>query len=465
MLHPRFRENRLVEQPETPTDAFAVMEHRLAWLTRWLGIGVLALVGVTWKLWTPQDVFPRVPLFRWAPPDWWDWLSFGLIAVSGLGLGVGPSRFTRSFTATLAAGLAIAFLCDQHRLQPWAWQFFILSLLVTLADKPLQWHGWQWLTISIYFYSALSKFDDHFYFYASGQLEHFAGARLFPQGIPSWYLAYRSIWVWVARLCPVGELAIAGLLVFRRGKNLGVIMAVLMHMVLITILGPYGLRHSQGVLLWNLWFMVQTLGSFAGNWLESVLKPSMVLQLSPMSASQRKWERLSREISQFIARAILVFVLAWPATRPWGLCDFWIGWAVYVPLNEQIDVQINKDAVHEKSPRFSLPVWWTIPDEFAFYHPDIGEWSLIELRVPEYPHRRCRLAAVLDLAIRKELKDISVNITPSRGRYKTPWSLNLSLHLNGVDEINHYCRRFWFNAYPTSMYRRAARDKMMSDDG
>ena len=50
-------------------------------LSRLLAVSLLALVAATWKLWTPQDVFPQVPLIR-AACDWpggFDWVCLAVL--------------------------------------------------------------------------------------------------------------------------------------------------------------------------------------------------------------------------------------------------------------------------------------------------------------------------------------------------------------------------------------------------
>ncbi len=459
-----------------PPDTHSTIEHRLVWLTRLLGAGVLALIAVTWKLWTPQEVFPRVPLFRWAPPDWWDWASLALILAGGVGLLIRPQRHVRSLAATLALGLAIAFVCDQHRLQPWAWQFFILALLIALADDALLWTGWQWLTISIYFYSALSKFDTDFYTYASAQLEHYLSDRLAPLGVASWLATAVDQFFWerLVRLCPIGELLIAILLTFRRGRPTGVILAVMMHVFLMTILGPYGLHHSHGVVLWNIWFLGLIASLFGMPWIGAILKP-LLLRLDSSTISSEASEAMPTQIApswtswnkfrRHAARAMLAFVLLWPATMRWGWCDPWIGWGVYVPFKTPVFIEVDMKLIAAKSASFSQPVWWKAVLQREYYFVSVGEWSLVAMGVPEYPHVRFRMATALDVAEKTGIDQVRVNFHPPPRWNEPRWNKHYGRTLDGVHEIKQYCDGFWFNAYPTSMYRRAAREKLMSDDG
>lgn len=428
------------------------IEPRLAWLIRLLGVGVLALVAVTWKLWTPQDVFPRVPLFRWAPPDWWDWTSLGLIVAGGLGLGVGSSRFVRSFAGTLAAGLAVAFVCDQHRLQPWAWQFFILALLLVLADQTLQWHGWQWLVISIYFYSALSKFDARFLHSIGvsfadtalgGMLQHHFSKRL-PGSVHLYAIHY-----WVAWLFPLGELVLAILLAAPRTRKWGMWAAFGMHTLLLQILGPFGLNHSYGVLLWNVVFLFQAALLFMPReqlWSNK----SLLFPVHSISASRLQWRNRC-------AWLLMSMVLLWPATYPFGLCDAWPGWALYVePFPAGWLDNVNFARSH---PAASQQILGSGPNSTV----SIGSWSLRELNAPVYPHLRSTVAAALELSERFDTNEIGLRIYV-RHRWET-WAWNPDITLNDAHEIHAYAKRFWFNAYPTSMYRRAAKEKIVQHDG
>ena len=66
-------------------------EQRAVWFVRLWAVFGLLLIGATWRLWTPQTVFPQVPLVRWAglAPDWLHWVGLSglvgsLIAVLAL---------------------------------------------------------------------------------------------------------------------------------------------------------------------------------------------------------------------------------------------------------------------------------------------------------------------------------------------------------------------------------------------
>ena len=135
-------------------------------LRRVMAVFTGLLVASTWPLWTPGTEFPDIPWFDWAvdwPPEDWDWLWLGslggLMAVQFVPLPNGP-RWPMLLKGSLFAGAVMLLPTDQHRLQPWAWQMLLGTILIaaSLTDRAALRHV-RVLTISIYFWSAVSKLD------------------------------------------------------------------------------------------------------------------------------------------------------------------------------------------------------------------------------------------------------------------------------------------------------------------
>ncbi|OYW20753.1 MAG: hypothetical protein B7Z55_06820, partial [Planctomycetales bacterium 12-60-4] len=327
----QFRDNRDMDEP-APIDP-AATAHRVDRLTRLLGLGALALLGVTWKLWTPQNVFPRVPLLYWAPPHWLDWTSIAVVVVGLLGLIVHRRVPERRTAAGLAAGgFALQFLADQHRLQPWAWQFFILALVIALADDRSILVGWRWLVISIYAYSALSKLDYAFTRNVGTLLteQYWQLRNLSPAFAKPTPLVY-SLQTYAPFFLPVGELLVAILLWRPRTRRYGLWGSWLMHLGLLGLLGPFGLNHSFGVLLWNAFFVFQNWMLFGDRFVDA-------------GNRQPKSCRHIAERANLVARGVLVIAYIWPALYPLGLCDAWIGWAVYSAPFERVSIWLNRES-------------------------------------------------------------------------------------------------------------------------
>ena len=95
-------------------------------------VGFVVLIAVTWPLWIPQSVFPQVPMIFIAShvPRIAEW---GLLVTLLITLLVaifvkGPTIRRLACMLVGLTALSLVFI-DQHRLQPWAWQFVILSFV------------------------------------------------------------------------------------------------------------------------------------------------------------------------------------------------------------------------------------------------------------------------------------------------------------------------------------------------
>lgn len=429
-------------------DAAALRVDRL---TRLLGLGALALLAATWKLWTPQDVFPRVPLFYWAPPRWLDRVSLGIMVAGLIGLLIHRRIPERRLAATLTAcGFALQFVADQHRLQPWAWQFFILVLVIALADDRTILGGWRWLVISIYAYSALSKFDYAFtrnigtllteqYW----QLRNLSPAFAKPTPLVHAFQNYAPF------LLPSAELLIA-ILLWRSGtRRCGLWGSWLMHLGLLGLLGPLGLNHSLGVLFWNAFFVIQNWILFHDRFVDAANR-------------QQIWDSRRVGWATHLARVVLAIASIWPALYPIGLCDAWIGWAVYSAPFERVAIRINRESAdslrQSSNDALSLSVRGPGFDDTSVkswnsFQIDPNAWSLEALHVPVYPSSRFRTAVALALLDANRVSQIQLEL------YSRPDRLHEHLihqadSIRNRDEIWNYAGTFWFNAYPECVYRR-----------
>lgn len=344
---------------------FATTSASAATLSRLLGSSLLILVAVTFPLWTPQTEFPQVPLFRFACnwPGAVDWTALGLLVVSCGTLVLAARHVTlrRAAGAGVAAALAIQFVLNQHRLQPWAWQYAILALLVALGGEAALRRGWFWLVLSIYFWSAVSKLDATF-------VSEYGPALL---GGLKQSLGLRGIATTWTRLVDhagsiglvAGELGLPFLLAWPRTRRVGLVLAVLMHAVLLLALGPFGLNHSWGVLGWNALFLVQAVILFGGG-------PSKAV------ASESEPGNVRATLADRIALIVVLMGMVLPALEPFGVCDHWLAWAVYSPRSDQSEFLVWED---ESATESALVV---------ARRRDVSGWSLSQLGVPLLPQHR-----------------------------------------------------------------------------
>ncbi|MEK6257791.1 MAG: hypothetical protein AABP62_04145 [Planctomycetota bacterium] len=413
--------------------------------SRLLAAGLLVLVAATWKLWTPQDVFPQVPLIRAACdwPGWFDWVCLAVLVASSLTLLVVGQRgwWSRGSCIAMAVSLAGFFVLDQHRLQPWAWQFFLLAVLLSLADDTTARRGWRWLVIGIYFWSAVSKLDYTFCHEQGpallGGLKQAMGLR----GIP-------NRWTEALDVCgslgiALGEMSAALLLAWPRTRWLGLWAATIMHLALLAALGPFGLNHSLGVLLWNVFFIVH-------DWLlfreaaashpssdETVLTQVRLWLRDVVTWPSSRPNRL--------ALGAIAAAMAWPVLEPFGYCDHWMAWAVYSARTDQSQMPLSDENFLNNLP--AAVRHHVIRSQIGWIKMlDLGGWSLETLNVPISPQNRFHLGVFMAVVNRQTFGSASLYLWGPRHR----WTAR-TIYASGLrsrEEVEAAADAYWWNARP-----------------
>ena len=398
---------------------------RLAWFTIIWTSATIVLISLTWRLWTGLSDFPQVPIFSWLIewPLFADWIALTVLIFSCLvllvdsagaaaGRQIASLRNTRKLAACLfASSLLILFLLNQHRLQPWAWQFFLYSLILIMTRVPLEnsivrkhpHPGFdpmltaRWLTASIYFYSAIGKFDYQFIHGLGARLVRTIGSMLSLEGITGLDR--------LAVAMPVFELLIAVFLILglgRRARRIrwwGVSMAIVFHLTLIATLSPLGLNHHTGVLVWNFFFMLITCVLFwpaaelktvsqAKNWndvpeeIKNTFDKLGLPEQEQKYLAELKSQFESEERQQpthFSTLLLTIILIAYPALP---MCDHWLAWGLYSPNNSRCELAVMKNE----------------DDAPSFQKVDMGAMSLEKLNVPLYPEARFQLGIATALA-------------------------------------------------------------------
>ena len=326
---------------------------------RWLAAALLAAAFVAARgAFATPPTFPPIPLVgKFTIPAW----VGAAVVASGFALSLVRRR---TGCVTAACGLGLLFLRDQHWLQPWAWQAFLL-LLIDAAFNATEAARWQRrLAVSVYVFSALSKVDAAF-------VEHL-GRLLLTQGLAPavgldprfWDELLTDALVWSL---PIGELAAGVLLVVR--PRIGLAVATLMHAGLLLALGPLGLDHHPGVLIWNAFFA------------------SHVWVLFERCDSARASRR-----SATPRAAVAWGVLILPVLEPSGLWDHWPSWSVYSNRPAVVRLEVSGlpavrdvDYVGRPNPLSDVQV------------VSLSGWSFQTWRTPCYPQERFQLAAAAAL--------------------------------------------------------------------
>lgn len=396
---------------------------------------LLALLVATWPLWTPQAFFPQVPLFSWfvAIPVGAEWLGCGLLWLSALGLLVSPPERwpERVSLAGLLVGFVFLVAVDQHRLQPWAWQFALLSVVFLTAGRSTGLRLARLLVISLYLFSAASKLDYAFTqelgpLLWRGLLRNFGGSleSLSP-----------TVQTGLALTFPLAELAVGLGLCFPTARRIALPASMLMHVMLILAVGPTGLNHKPGVVIWNLYFIAQNF-----------------LLFGPVkrgeSAAETTESRPSRSEPVAVFAVVLAAVL--PLLEPWGGYDTWLAWGLYASRNERTEVFLHRDDAGELPQRFARYLQRT--DQPQWLRLRIDRWSLEELGAPVYPQNRFQLGVAAGIALRFPFSHPVRAVLHSKAGLLS--GQRRQAELVGRDAMKRKADTWWFGGQPRdNLYR------------
>ena len=175
----------------------------------------------------------------------------------------------------------------------------------------------------------------------------------------------------VAAGLPAGELLVALLLLIPRTRRAGLVLSLVMHALLLLAVGPWGMNHSWGVILWNV-FLIGQNGLLLWDFRE----------IGPILPSA------------LTVRVALLSVLMFPALRYVSGYDNWPSWAVYVSDTPRMLVQVRNSAA-EKLPDSVRQFVEPRPLSDGWSWLRIDKWSIAETGSPIYPEERFQFAIAL----------------------------------------------------------------------
>ena len=400
----------------------------------------LILVASTYPLWIGSE-FPAIPLFRslLPVPIQIDWLCGGALSVLLLtGLLVGK-RALPPIAVGIATCSLILVALNQHRLQPWFYQLILTSIILGLAQVGYQQRLLQFLSLSIYSYSALGKFDYEFCHTVGPQFVS-AVCEAISLEPSSW--STERLWQ-LSLLLPTLELLLAALLAWSLFSQKGTLCvfagsaAVAFHLCLAFVF-CFLLQHSWGVIFWNLLFAIQAWLLFSN--------PTESLAYAPKA-----------NIGSWFTIVMLTLVMGLPCLERFGYWDHWLSWSLYSPHSSRVDISIGEPYIASlptllqesakqqdiESNEAAFEVWRSIP---------IAEWSLKATGAPIVPQSRFQLGIAKAMtkrtsnpySVQVALKGVAHRLTGQRE----------TLSAVGTDEIEKLGSRFWFNTAPREPTQR-----------
>jgi hypothetical protein len=228
-------QSKTIEQQE--------VSHRILWLKNVVTGSFLIEVLLSWRMWSGERLFPKLPLLESLPTTSGgiDTVIFALLIGLLLSIMVHPKpRVLVYLVLVLVALLAIA---DQARWQPFFYQYyFMMAALACFAwsrKQHLALATCRWIVVGIYFYAGLQKANIYFV------------GEVFPwfvEPLTRVFPPTRDFFLLSGFVVPFAEIGIAVALLSQKLRHFGVVAACAMHLFILLLLGPLG--HGWGVIVW-----------------------------------------------------------------------------------------------------------------------------------------------------------------------------------------------------------------------
>jgi len=422
--------------PSSPTQV--ARQRSFVWYQASVAVALLSLITATYRLWFPGTEFPLIPMFGFLAdtPIWVDWILstfLGVCTVAVIFLATSPT-WRSWFWLAIAVLLVGTFLLSQHRLQPWAYQFAIVAAIFAWSSPSHATSHARYLALGIYFFSAISKLNASF-------VDELGADFLLTIGkwIGGWENA-RNVepYAGLSLIFPAFELLAFVLLASPWTRRYGVVAAAAMHVGLLLVLGPWGLNHSLGVLLWNLFFIFQACLLF---WPTSEQPRQAAEQGTSIKVAT--WKLNPAPV------LVLIAALVVPLGDWLGLSDPWPAWALYDSRVGRTSCFVSKFAATQ------LPEDWqkyvaleTIDLDYVQF--DIRRWSLDQTAAPIYPGRRFSFALSRAMTDRLNLSRFTRLVVQHPADRLT--GERQSDVVPGGEAANYAQREFWLNTNPRSAF-------------
>lgn len=390
-------------------------------------LATAAMLVASWPLWTEGGEIPRVPFWTGNPTPSAVVSQFVFAVLVAATLATGCSRKWRRWFA-LSASLLVAYvLGDQHRFQPWAYQFAVtLALLATLpGGRGLKYARWWY--IAIYVHSGISKLDRSFC-EELGPVFLDSALQVVGRGIASIPREFRAV---ATLTMPAAEILVGVALAYEPTRRIGRFGAVVLHGFLILILGPLGLSHSALVLAWNAAMLIEVWIAFGPR----------------IGRTPHSWRTLCLSLPTVAAFWILVLL---PFGERSGSFDAWPSHALYASHVGRVSIHVHMSD-REVWPAGVRRHLRPVEGDDAYAALDLNAWSRAERGTPVYPQIRACLGLAEGLAARYGggLLTRVVVYGPAR-----VWDGTRSREeIKGLAAIRRRADRFLLNAHPV-----AARD-------
>jgi hypothetical protein len=298
-----------------------------------------------------------------------------VLGLATAAMAAGAGRFASLGLMVFAVAALVLVFLDQQRLQPWTYQFMLVAIVLAWAKPADALALLRLLVISFYFHSAVTKLD-YTFLHTLGQqflaaLAGTLGASLEAVSPPA-----RAV---TAALFPVAELLIAVGLCFTRTRGAALAGAIVLHTLLLVILGPWGLDHKPGVLVWNVYFIVQDVVLF---W-----TPRRPPRVAPRGAARSVF----RSHAPWGVQATIVAAVVLPLLAPTSWFDLWPSWGLYASCAQRVQLVVHRRELAQLPDALRCVAEASSDPLDPWLNVRLDRWALAVLGAPIYPQNRYQL--------------------------------------------------------------------------
>ncbi len=225
-------------------------------------LGLFVSVLLSFNLWAGQRWFPKVPFFDgyMGIPAPYDYFNLGVLLLLIAFSFFSPSKLFLYLLILFSLYLVID---DQNRIQPWFYNYVLMIVVLLFykqrVDEPNNYTSvfisLQLLIALVYVFSGLQKFNSHFvsdtYSWVISPLQSQLSERKM------------ELLMRLGKTVPYIEIALGVGLLIKQTRYITLPLIVIMHIIILLLLGPFGSSYNSVVWPWNLTMIFLNLLLFA----------------------------------------------------------------------------------------------------------------------------------------------------------------------------------------------------------
>lgn len=367
-LHVETREREVSARADADDARLSAYDVRLLKVV--LALALLCGFALSRRLWFSLTgrLYPSVPVFDFlptvAPTVTYVWFGALVVLLVLVAFRARPRAYAAAFVALASA----CVLFDESRLQPWFYQYLFMMLALAAhtwrdedAREPLR--ACALVVACVYFWSGAQKLNPQFF---AEVVPSLAGPYL--SRLPA---SFARLTTTLGALIPLTEICAGVMLLTRRWRRAGVVLALVTHAFVLLLFVPF--RRNSVIWPWN------------------VAMAAFVLILFRRGADGAR-DFLPRRALSLQTLALVLFGLM-PALSLFGLWGQYLSSALYSGNVARAEFALSERVAAKLPPRVQGKLRPT-QDSLRL---DLGHWSYAELNVPAFPSEKVRARAVATL--------------------------------------------------------------------